>query len=225
MTTTTSTLALVAAAAVVGVAVLIVRNQAQQADQAPADPGQDSTDTTTWNEPSQTTGIVEDLVVAVDPTTYIPAMVSNDTVSANVAAFLSMIAYSEGTAGPNGYRTLFGGGLFDSFADHPRIKVRAGGYVSSAAGRYQILASTWDDVRGKLNLPDFSPASQDAAAVELIRERGALNDVKAGRLASAISRVAKVWASLPGAGYSQPERKLSALQQAFADAGGSEVTA
>jgi len=30
-----------------------------------------------------------------------------------------------------------------------------------------------------------------------------------------------VWASLPGAGYNQPERKLAALLQAYANAGGS----
>ncbi|PTT21678.1 muramidase [Acidovorax sp. HMWF029] len=138
-----------------------------------------------------------------------------------------MIAYAEGTASyPNdGYSTLFAGGQFEGFADHPRVYVPFRNTTSSAAGRYQILARTWDGVRGKLGLSDFSPASQDAAAVELIRERGALADVQAGRTVRAIGKVAKVWASLPGAGYNQPERKLSALLSAYASAGGTTTEA
>ncbi|AVS76410.1 muramidase [Paracidovorax cattleyae] len=131
-----------------------------------------------------------------------------------------MIAWAEGTTGDDGYRTLFGGGKFDSFADHPRIYVPFRNTSSSAAGRYQILARTWDGLRAKLGLPDFGPDSQDAAALELIRERGALNDVDAGRVSAAIAKVAKVWASLPGAGYSQPERSLMALMGVYQQAGG-----
>lgn len=58
--------------------------------------------------------------------------------SGNLAAFLSVIAHCEGTAGPDGYRTLFGGDLFAGFADHPRIIVERSGYRSSAAGHYQL---------------------------------------------------------------------------------------
>lgn len=143
----------------------------------------------------------------------------------NVRAFLDAIAYAEGTGGPHGYRTLFGGGLFEGFADHPRqfftftnklgVQLR-----TSAAGRYQFLSRTWDGLRAKLDLPDFGPASQDAAAIELIRQRGALRDVQAGRFAEAVRKVAPIWASLPGAGYNQPERKLASLQAAYQAAGG-----
>jgi lysozyme len=91
---------------------------------------------------------------------------------------------------------------------------------SSAAGAYQILARTWDGVRAKLGLPDFSPASQDAAAVELIRQRGALADVRAGRFAVAVDKCKKEWASLPGAGYGQPENSLARLQNAYVSSGG-----
>ena len=38
----------------------------------------------------------------------------------NVRAFLRMLRHGEGTAGDNGYRVQFGGGLFASFVDHPR---------------------------------------------------------------------------------------------------------
>lgn len=178
------------------------------------------------SEEDQTPSLFEQAAVFMDPTTYTPAHVSEDTAQANLAAFLAMIAYSEGTASNDGYRMLFGGRLFTSFADHPRQYIPFRNTTTSAAGRYQILARTWDTLRLRLNLPDFSPASQDAAAIELIRERGALNDVRAGRVAQAVAKVAKVWASLPGAGYDQPERKLSSLLAAYGNAGGTlETTA
>jgi muramidase (phage lysozyme) len=147
----------------------------------------------------------------------------------NLRAFLDAIAYAEGTGGPNGYRTLFGGGLFDSFADHPRqfftFTNKIGQQLrTSAAGRYQFLSRTWDELAKKLELPDFGPESQDRAAIELIRQRGALRDVQAGRFADAVAKVAPIWASLPGAGYNQPERKLSALTAAYRAAGGTLET-
>ncbi|WP_423197143.1 Lysozyme [Cupriavidus sp. H19C3] len=144
--------------------------------------------------------------------------------SLNRSAFLLTIRTAEGTAGRDGYRTLFGGGLFDSLADHPRqyITRKSNGkpITSSAAGAYQFLIRTWDTLAARLGLPDFSPQSQDAAAIELIREAGALGDVDAGRFAQAVRKVRKIWASMPGAGYGQPERALADLQAAFEAAGG-----
>jgi lysozyme len=140
----------------------------------------------------------------------------------NVNAFLRTIRVSEGTDGDDGYSKLVGGGQFSSFADHPRTLVWLSnlGINSSAAGAYQILRKTWDGVRAKLGLVDFSPASQDRAAVELIRQRGALADVRAGRFAVAIGKCKKEWASLPGAGYGQRENSLASLQTAYVNAGG-----
>lgn len=174
------------------------------------------------DEPDQGTNIFEDMVIQMNPANHIPANVAPDIAASNVRAFLDMIAFAEGTAGrgEDGYNILFGYGTFSDFADHPRVRVPFRDTYSTAAGRYQILARTWDSLSNRLGLRDFSPASQDAAAVELIRERGALADVQAGRTARAIGKVAKIWASLPGAGYNQPERKLSALLQAYASAGG-----
>lgn len=142
----------------------------------------------------------------------------------NVQAFLRTIRTAEGTAGGNGYSMLFGGDTFTGFADHPRVKVTRTSngrpITSSAAGAYQMLARTWDGVRAKLGLADFSPASQDRAAVELIRQRGALADVRAGRFADAINKCRKEWASLPGAGYGQPEKNVGDLFTAYINAGG-----
>lgn len=140
----------------------------------------------------------------------------------NVNAFLWTIRTSEGTADGGGYSRLVGGGSFASYDDHPRVLVDLPrlGIKSSAAGAYQILRRTWDGVAGKLGLPDFSPASQDAAAIELIRQRGAWADVKAGRFFAAIEKCRKEWASLPGAGYGQRENSLAFLQSTYQKAGG-----
>lgn len=148
-----------------------------------------------------------------------------DQAARNVRAFLDTIAYAEGTSGPDGYRMMFGGRLVDSLADHPRVfhtftNRRGETLRTSAAGRYQFLSRTWDALARKLNLSDFGPTSQDLAAVELIRERGALADVQAGRFADAVRKVAPVWASLPGAGYAQPERSFSTLAATYQAAGG-----
>lgn len=141
----------------------------------------------------------------------------------NVKAFLKVIRFAEGTSGVNGYRTYFGGGLFSDFSKHPNIKIPFRNTHSTAAGAYQFLYSTWETLRKRLQLPDFSPSSQDLAAVELIREKNALDDVKAGRFSVAVEKVRKIWASFPGAGYEQPEKKLSVLQQKFREYGGTIV--
>lgn len=150
--------------------------------------------------------------------------VSSAVSDPNVQAFLLLIRTGEGTAGPNGYRMKFGGSLFNDYADHPPGSVTASGYTSSAAGAYQILTGTWGEMQAMYSLPDFSPASQDVAAVGLIKRRGALADVLAGRFAAAIAKCNKEWASLPGSPYGQPTLTLARALQVVADNGGT-VTA
>lgn len=146
--------------------------------------------------------------------------VSLNLADRNLQAFLGMLRYAEGTAGADGYRTLFAYRKFDSYADHPRIAVTASGITSTAAGAYQILAKTWDEVKAALGLPDFSPASQDAAAAYLIRRRGALGDVYAGRFADAVRKCNREWASLPGSPYGQPTKTIADVQRIYLAAGG-----
>lgn len=142
----------------------------------------------------------------------------------NRKAFLDMIATSEGTAalGDNGYNVLVGGKLFNSYSDHPRIVVDLPRLKikSTAAGRYQILARYFDAYKKQLKLPDFSPASQDAIAIQMIRECGALADVDAGRVGVALEKCRSRWASLPGAGYGQHEHNRDFLVSAYIKAGG-----
>jgi lysozyme len=141
----------------------------------------------------------------------------------NLKAFLIMIQYSEETLGKDAYRKLYGGGVFDDLSKHPNRPVSKWGITSTAAGAYQILNKTWQGLAQELKLQDFSPQSQDRAAIELIARRKALDDVLAGRFAQAINKCRKEWASLPGAGYNQSEKSAGTLAQVYKAAGGTLV--
>lgn len=146
----------------------------------------------------------------------------------NEKAFLDTIAYSE--LGPdllarsdNGYNVIVGGTLWEhGYDDHPRVLVWLPhlGIHSSAAGRYQITAHNYDYYKAFLDLPDFSAPSQDAIAMQLIKECSAYFDVDDGNLEEAVYKCRSRWASFPGAGYGQRENKMAILQQAFNAAGG-----
>lgn len=132
---------------------------------------------------------------------------ANGELSPSVKAMLDMIAWAEGAD----YNVMFGGGTFDSFADHPRQLVNTGGYSSDAAGRYQFLSTTWD----QLGLPDFSPANQDLGAVKLIEGRGVLAQAEAGDLAGFLEGASHEWASLPPSRYGQPQKSFEELQSVY----------
>ena len=149
----------------------------------------------------------------------------------NVSAFLTTLRTCEGTLGDNGYRALFGyrqsrdRPCFVSFAAHPNQRfsfTQTDGTLgfTTAAGAYQVIFATWERLRRKLSLPDFSPPNQDRAAIELIDERHALDDVKAGRFADAVGKTWPVWASLPGSTYAQPSRAMDFALAAYTNAGG-----
>src|SRR5574343_81069 len=145
--------------------------------------------------------------------------------SANVRAFLEVIAEGEvGRHDEEAYRVIVGGGRFDSFADHPRVKVYIPrlNVTSSAAGKFQFLASTWDDVAKRYGLDSFSPFNQDCGAVGLIHDRGALDDVRDGRLEVAIAKCAPIWASLPGDVYGQGGITMQRARAVFLAYGGAE---
>ena len=143
-------------------------------------------------------------------------------------AILDAIAWSEGTDKPGqptknkGYDVIVGGSLFTDYSKHPnklvdlpRLRIK-----STAAGRYQLLYRYWVAYAKLLKLPDFSPASQDAIALQQIRERKALDDIDAGNLRAAVKKIRNIWASLPGAGYGQNEHTYDNFEAAFKRAGG-----
>ncbi len=131
--------------------------------------------------------------------------------NASVRAFLDMIAWAEGAD----YDSLVNRGRFNhaltDLSWHPHINVNG----STAAGRYQFLADTWEEAAAALNLPDFSAHSQDLAALYLIDRRGGLQQVLNGDLDGAIRAVRREWASLPGAGYGQGEKSIADLRSIF----------
>ncbi|MFY4261456.1 glycoside hydrolase family 104 protein [Achromobacter xylosoxidans] len=136
-----------------------------------------------------------------------------------VRRFLDAIGSAEGTD-THGYNTAFGGGKLESLADHPRqlhdfTQTDGTPNKTSAAGRYQFLQSTWDDLAKSLNLPDFGPESQDIGAVELLRRNGALPAVLAGDYDTAIKKSGATWASLPSSPYAQPKRSAGFMANAL----------
>ena len=88
------------------------------------------------------------------------------------------------------------------------------------AGRYQLLSRWWMSTASSLAWKDFSPKSQDAVALQQIKERGALPMIDRGDIRQAIDRCSNIWASLLGAGYGQFEHKYTAWLQKFKEAGG-----
>lgn len=157
-----------------------------------------------------------------------------------LTAMRRVIAFSEGThkdgqrTNDRGYDVLVGGNLFHSYADHPGIVVtlkdKRGNPVinkltgtplrSSAAGRYQMISATWRALKNRLKLKDFSPASQDAACNELLRECGSLALLRVGKFDDAIYAANRIWASLPGSPYKQRIEDIDKLRAIFKSAGG-----
>jgi lysozyme len=150
----------------------------------------------------------------------------------NLEALLATLSHAEGTdRATDPYRVCYGfHHTIADLSDHPaetgewmgeEITVGAfKGLKSTAAGRYQINRPTWETLKRNLALPDFSPDSQDKAAVELIRRNGALDMVNSGRFVEAIEKCQHTWASLPGNSAGQPQRTLASLTSFYADAGG-----
>lgn len=140
----------------------------------------------------------------------------------NVRAMLRVIRQGESSLDDaTAYRMMCGkrGAAFSSFADHPRpaLPKPCG---RGASGAYQITIATWDWLRTLIPLRDFSPASQDFAAVALMAYRGALPAVVAGDLKTAFSKLRNEWTSLPGAaenGFTT----FAGARQLFVAAGGS----
>lgn len=144
----------------------------------------------------------------IDPDTGLPIVTdptaaTADNSAANLAAFLATLGAGEG--GAAGYGALVGGGSFSDFSHHPGFtssamtvkSAWAGAMNSHAAGMYQFEPATFKGISNTLGLAgDFSPASQDAAATELIREQGALALVQSGDIAGACVALSSQWQSL-----------------------------
>lgn len=136
--------------------------------------------------------------------------VVNPAIPPEGRALLNTIAATE-SAGR--YNVRYGGNgdkTFQDFSDHPRVAepITSGpdvGKTSTAAGRYQFIASTWDAQKQKLGLKDFSPANQDTAAWDLAQTeykartgKDLLTTLKSGNTADVLPALSGQWSSLPG---------------------------
>ena len=142
-------------------------------------------------------------------------------------AFLDMLAWSEGT--DNGrpespeimVADVIVGELFTDYSDrlanfvtlNPKLK-------SMGADATSFFPVGGMPTASSLAWKNFSPKSQDAVALQQIKERGALPMIDRGDIRQAIDRCSNIWASLPGAGYGQFEHKADSLIAKFKEAGG-----
>jgi len=115
----------------------------------------------------------------------------------NVQRFLAYINTYEGAPQPNqmvGYRQ------FDDLSRHPNkaVKFNKKGDKSTAAGSYQLLNRTWKAEAKRQGLDDFSLENQQRAAIGVLKDTGALNDIVRGNFDAAKAKAAKAWASIPG---------------------------
>ena len=137
-----------------------------------------------------------------------------------------MIGFAEGTIQiPNsddGYKVVVGGTLFETYTDHPRklIVLNNAGLKSTAAGRYQILAKFFDFYKKQLDLPNFSPESQDKIAIQMMKEVHAIDYIETGSFSKAVFQCGNRWASLPNNSYGQRQVPIAYLQNAYTNAGG-----
>ncbi|OAE43587.1 glycoside hydrolase family 104 protein [Agrobacterium tumefaciens] len=138
----------------------------------------------------------------------------------NVQRALGTIRAAEGTARfANPYSVGFGGRQH-SLAQHPGVSAsfrdnsgRRGS--TTAAGAYQFLGGTWNEMKNALGLKDFSKKSQDIAAVGLLDRAGALGHVMSGNVKGFVNSAKGTWASFPGAPYNQPTKSMSFMQSAW----------
>lgn len=134
----------------------------------------------------------------------------------NVRKMFDLVAYTEGVK--HGYNTMFGNQRIDNLSAHPNIRKQfkqtdGKMNVTTAAGRYQFLKPTWDGLSRQYGLKDFSPQSQDIAAVALLAQNGALPYVLKGDFATAIQKSGGTWASLPSSQYKQGKRSWNDVNQ------------
>ena len=147
----------------------------------------------------------------------------------NLAAFLKMIRVIE--TGDK-YNAIVGGGTFDNYNEHPWVLNPNLPLImnSNASGAYQFIAriprlpnspNTWQAARDAAGVRDFSPRSQDAAATQLLKWRGAYADVIAGRFNAAIAKLPQEWESLAKIFQGNYPYTLADIQGIYKTAGGS----
>ena len=110
----------------------------------------------------------------------------------------------------HGYDVIVGGSYLLKLLGHPRKLVTLNPKLDQQAPDATAFPLV-GCLAKQLGLKDFSPKSQDAVALQQIKERGALPMIDRGDIRQAIDRCSNIWASLPGAGYGQFEHKATLI--------------
>lgn len=139
-----------------------------------------------------------------------------------IKAFLWTIRKCEGTAYEDGYNYLFGSTpknsiRFSGNSTHPRIHRPFGKTTSTAAGAYQIMHRTFEDLVKIVGLTDFSPQTQDIFAVQLLGRRGAISLILNNEIEKAFLACNKEWASLPLSPYNQNPKDMDTTMKYYND--------
>jgi lysozyme len=147
----------------------------------------------------------------------------------NINIFLDMIAKAEGTLNqPDPYRVVYGyGHIIQDLSTHPAISGEWRGKIlkpqyckkvglkpgckSTASGKYQITKGTFIYYSEKLGIVSFYPEDQDAIAIGILEDIGAMRYIKNGSIERAIIKASLKWASFPGSLSGQPQRKMDEL--------------
>lgn len=126
---------------------------------------------------------------------------------ANVQAMLHVIREGETGQTASAYYRVNGRADMTSLAAHPYHGITTTN-GARASGAYQHLGTTWARIAERYpnDVPDFSPSSQDFAAVVGLFDRRAIDAVRAGDLAQAIRLLKDEWISLPMLGWERAKR-------------------
>ncbi len=145
-------------------------------------------------------------------------------------AFLNAVAGEESAGRYNVRYTPRGAATFDDFTRHPNVRERRpDGRISTAAGRYQFVKTTWDRLGGG----SFTPENQDRRAWQLAQQDYRSNtgrdldaDLQAGgltpQIVSALSGTWEAWQKNPQnhiAAYQETLDRLGNTPQATAAPG------
>lgn len=176
-----------------------------------------------WDSWSSGPDLSPPLLPPPDPDEAVEAAVdimAAPSLDARVNAFLAAIRRFE-SGGQ--YSVMYPGNrYFSDYSKHPRspVPILIKGYEgkkSSAAGAYQITAPTYDEFAPALGITDFSPASQDAIALAIVKRTGAYDALIAGDIESAFRLASSRWASLPGSTAGQNPKSADTVLAWFED--------
>jgi len=116
----------------------------------------------------------------------------------NTKAFLKLITFLEANwKGVDPYYLYYGNKYkITTLKDHPIATGEAkyipiGNNKTSASGAYQIVYKTYKSYKEKGFVNDFSKASQDKIAIDLLGR--AINNIEQGHIEKAIEQVRNIW--------------------------------